>query len=96
MYLHHESLNKHLHKTLEEETPSFPNALISTTPVKARKADAQVILLMRLPVTADMRGTNTVMVWRMKPALVAVVLPSAFVCHNAHETYHPSTEALKS
>lgn len=48
----HESLTKaqegHLHKRLEMlplVAPSFPNTLMSTTPVKARMAEPHVVLL---------------------------------------------------
>lgn len=90
---HHERLKVqegHLHKRLEMLPPAaaapslFPNTLMRTTPVKARKAEPHVSLLTWLPDTADRRGTKTVMVCNMKPALVAVVLPSAYVCMWGH------------
>lgn len=74
-------IGRYLQKMFEmPPEPSLPNTLMRNTPVRARKAAPHVVLLTRAPDAAERRGTNTVIVCIMKPALVAVVLCSAFVC----------------
>lgn len=70
----------YLHNMVERLPVSFPNTLTRKTPKKAMTAAPHVTVLTRPPDTAEMRGTKTVMVERIKPARIAVVLPSAFVC----------------
>lgn len=72
----------YLHNTVERLPVSFPKTLMRKTPKKAMTAAPHVTVLTRPPDTAEMRGTKTVMVERIKPARIAVVLPSAFVCNS--------------
>lgn len=71
----------YLHNMVERLPVSFPKTLMRKTPKKAMTAAPHVTVLTRPPDTAEMRGTKTVMVERIKPARIAVVLPSAFVCN---------------
>lgn len=72
----------YLHNMVERLPVSFPKTLMRKTPKKAMTAAPHVTVLTRPPDTAEMRGTKTVMVERIKPARIAVVLPSAFVCNS--------------
>lgn len=60
-------------------------------------AAPHVTVLTRPPDAAEMRGTKTVMVERIKPARIAVVLPSAFVCNSKiHQEWWFSTKPQRT